>query len=86
MGVGIGVNTGYVTVGNIGSETHKDYTVLGNQVNVAARLVSLAKPGQILVSQRTYSRVKDIVTLEKIGNIPLKGIHTPVPTYTVASR
>ncbi|MDY6973881.1 MAG: adenylate/guanylate cyclase domain-containing protein, partial [Thermodesulfobacteriota bacterium] len=60
LGVGIGINTGFVTVGNIGSDMHRDYTVIGNQVNVAARLEALAKAGQILMSQRTYSKTKDL--------------------------
>lgn len=83
LGIGIGINTGYMTVGNIGSEMHKDYTVIGNQVNVAARLESLAESGQILVSQRTYSRVKDHFQTEKVGEIRVKGIHDPVMTYNI---
>jgi class 3 adenylate cyclase len=83
LGMGIGINTGYMTVGNIGSDMHMDYTVIGNQVNVAARLESLAKPGQILVSQRTYSRVSDIVDAEEMGEVKVKGIHTPVVTYNI---
>lgn len=83
LAVGIGINTGYVTIGNIGSDTHRDYTVIGNQVNVAGRLVSLAKAGQILISHRTYSLVKDYVKVEEVGDIPVKGIHTPVKTYSV---
>jgi class 3 adenylate cyclase len=83
LGVGMGINTGYMTVGNIGSDIYKDYTVIGNQVNVAARLESLAKPGQILISQRTYSRVKDIVEVEEVGEIKVKGIHNPIVTYNV---
>lgn len=83
LGVGIGINTGYMTVGNIGSEMHKDYTVIGNQVNVAARLESIAKPGQILISHRTYGRVKDLLTAEKVGEIKVKGIHSPIGTYNV---
>jgi class 3 adenylate cyclase len=83
LGMGIGINTGYMTVGNIGSDMHLDYTVIGNQVNVAARLESLAKSGQILVSQRTYSRVSDLVEAEAIGDITVKGIHNPVMTYNI---
>ncbi|MDP2647142.1 MAG: adenylate/guanylate cyclase domain-containing protein [Desulfobacterales bacterium] len=85
LSIGIGINTGYATVGSIGADTHKDYTVIGNQVNVAARLESLAKPGQILVSQRTLSRVKGRVKYEKIGEIRVKGISRPVVTYNVKS-
>ena len=83
LGIGIGINTGYMSVGNIGSDIHRDYTVIGNQVNVAARLESLAKPGQLLISQRTYSRVKDLVEVEKVGGIKVKGIHHPIVTYSV---
>jgi len=83
FGVGIGINTGYMTVGNIGSDIHKDYTVIGNQVNVASRLESLAKAGQILVSQRTYSKVKGLVEVEKVGIIQVQGLRDPVVTYIV---
>lgn len=83
LGMGIGINTGYMTVGNIGSDIHMDYTVIGNQVNVASRLESLAKPGQILVSQRTFSRVSHLVEAEEIGEIKVKGIKNPVLTYNI---
>lgn len=85
LGIGIGINTGYMTVGNIGSDAHMDYTVIGNQVNVAARLESIAKAGQILISQRTYTRVKDLglAEFDDIGGIQVKGINTPVVTYNV---
>ncbi|MFH1240716.1 MAG: adenylate/guanylate cyclase domain-containing protein [Pseudomonadota bacterium] len=81
--VGIGINTGFVTIGNIGSDRHRDHTVIGNQVNVAARLESEAKAGQILISQRTYSRVKGTLEVEEVGEITVKGISYPVKTYSV---
>jgi len=83
MGIGVGINTGYMTVGNIGSDMHKDYTVIGNQVNVAARLESLAKPGQILISQRTFSQVRDLPGVERVGEVQVKGIYYPVIVYSV---
>jgi len=86
LNIGIGINTGYMTVGNIGSEFHRDYTVIGNQVNVAARLEQMARPGEILISQRTYSKAKDVATTEEAGTVRLKGIHSPVAVYRVVYR
>ena len=86
LGIGIGINTAFMTVGNIGSDMHRDYTVIGNQVNVAARLESQAKSGQILISQRTYSKVKEIVNVEEMGPLKVKGIHDPVRTYNVCGN
>jgi class 3 adenylate cyclase len=83
LGIGIGINTGFMTVGNIGCDLHRDYTVIGNQVNLAARLESLCQAGQILISQRTYSLVKESVKAEPVGKVRVKGIHYPVKTYRV---
>ncbi len=83
LAIGIGINTGFMTVGTIGAENHRDYTVVGNQVNVAARLVSLAKPGQILISRRTFSHLENGVPAKDIGKINVKGIHTPVHSYEI---
>ena len=83
LGVGIGINSGFVTVGNVGSDAYRDYTIIGNQVNVAARLETSAKAGQILISQRTYSLVKGLIEVEEIGVVKVKGIHNPIKTYSV---
>jgi len=83
LGVGIGINSGFVTVGNVGSDAYRDYTIIGNQVNVAARLETSAKAGQILISQRTDSLVKGLIEVEEIGVVKVKGIHNPIKTYSV---
>jgi class 3 adenylate cyclase len=83
LGVGIGINTGFMTVGTIGNESLKDYTVIGTQANIAARLVDIAASGQILVSHRTYSRVRDLFDSREMGEITVKGVHSPVKTYLI---
>ena len=83
IAIGIGINTGYVTIGNIGPESYRDYTVIGKQVNLTARLTEEAKPGQVLISHRTYRFVADIAETEKIGEISFKGFDKPVLVYNV---
>lgn len=78
---GIGVNTGYAVVGNIGAKFRMDYTAIGDTVNTAARLESNAKPGQILISEATYERVKDRVLATSLGEIKVKGKEQGVPVY-----
>jgi len=75
-----------MTVGTIGSESLRDYTVIGTQTNVAARLVSLATAGQTLVSHRTYSRVREIFDSQELGEITVKGVHSPVKTYLILEK
>ncbi len=79
----IGVNTGYCTVGNFGSEDRMDYTIIGNEVNLASRLQSHAESGGILLSHETYSLVKDVVLAEEQESIQPKGFAKPVRNYKV---
>ena len=79
----IGINTGYCTVGNFGSDDRVDYTIIGNEVNLAARLQSHADLGGILLAHETYALVKDTVLTEETGTITVKGFAEPVRTYRV---
>ena len=79
----IGINTGYCTVGNFGSDNRMDYTIVGGQVNLASRLESNAGTDQILISHETFALVKDAIICESKGEITVKGIARPIKTYQV---
>jgi PAS domain S-box-containing protein len=79
----IGINTGYCTVGNFGSEDRMDYTIIGGGVNLASRLESAAEPGEILISYETYAQVKDEIHCVPRGEVKVKGIAYPVAVYQV---
>jgi adenylate cyclase len=79
----IGINTGYATVGNFGSEDRLDYTIVGGQVNVASRLEARAEPDEILISHQTYALVNDTIDCRPVGEIKVKGIAYPLETYRV---
>jgi adenylate cyclase len=79
----IGINTGYCNVGNFGSHTRMAYTILGGEVNLAARIESQSEPGGILISHETYSLVKDYVEVVERELLELKGIPMPVRTYAI---
>ncbi|MCD8739910.1 response regulator [Mucilaginibacter roseus] len=84
-GVSVGINSGEVVSGNIGSASLKrlDYTVIGDIVNVAQRLQSTAKEGQILINEATYEKAKESFSCEKIGEVVLKNKAKPVTIYEV---
>lgn len=79
----MGINTGYCTVGNFGSEDRMDYTIVGGPVNAASRLESIAESDQILISHETYALVKDEMYCRPIGRIKVKGIAHEIRTYEV---
>jgi class 3 adenylate cyclase len=79
----IGINTGFCTVGNFGSNDRVDYTIIGNEVNLAARLQTHADLGGILLSHETWALVKDAVLAEETGTITVKGFPRPVRTHRV---
>lgn len=79
----IGINTGYCNVGNFGSHSRMAYTILGGEVNLAARIESKCEPGGVLISHETYARVKDFVEVSERDLLELKGIAEPVKTYAI---
>ena len=79
----IGINTGYCTVGNFGSADRMDYTIIGNMVNMTARLQSHAEIDSILIGHETYSLVKDVVATAKHSPITVKGFAEPLNCYKV---
>jgi len=81
--VRIGINTGEVVAGNIGAETRMDYTVIGDNVNLAARLQSHGRGGEVHVSEAVYREVKDAVLARELGSITVKNRVQPVQVYAV---
>ncbi len=79
--VRMGINTGYCTVGNFGSNNRMEYTIVGGQVNIASRLQTLAEPDSIYISQAVFALIQDVAECEFIDNISVKGIHYPIEVY-----
>ena len=83
VGFGIGLNSGPAIVGNIGSRQFMNYTAIGDVVNVAARLQAEARAGEILISDTTLKLVADMVQVEELGSLYVKGRSVPITTYKV---
>jgi len=83
LGLGIGIATGYATLGMIGFEGRRDYAAIGTVTNLAARLCHEAHHGQILISGRVEELVRDLVEIEPFGKLNLRGFVQPVPTFNV---
>ena len=79
----MGINTGFCNVGNFGSDDRMDYTIIGAEANLAARLQSIAQPGEIVLSYETFMLVRDMVRARPLEPITLKGIAHPVVPYAV---
>lgn len=83
LAMGIGINTGEVIAGNIGSEQRMKYSVIGSPVNLAARIESFASGGQVLASDATHGEVADAVQTDGRLNVQLKGIEGTVPIHEI---
>jgi class 3 adenylate cyclase len=81
----MGIHTGFCTVGNFGSESRMDYTIVGGTVNVASRLQTHATPGEILISFETFAHVKEHIRCEERGPVEVKGLTHPIATYQVTN-
>lgn len=79
----IGINTGWMTVGNMGSKQRMSYTVIGKQVNLAQRLQASAEPGAILISERTNALIKGEIAAQEIGKIAVKGFERPINAFRI---
>ena len=82
----VGINTGFCDVGNFGSDLRMDYTIIGPEVNLAARLEQAAEPGGILISGETHALVKDEIETVPSISIDAKGFSEPITAYAVRSR
>jgi class 3 adenylate cyclase len=79
----VGINTGFCNVGNFGSEERMDYTIIGGEVNLAARLEHQADPGGILLSYETYALVRELVEAEEQPSIEAKGIRREIRPFAL---
>ena len=86
LDVRVGINTGLVIAGQVGSEVHGEYTAMGDAVNLAARMEQTAAPGTVQIAEDTYRAVAPLFEVEALGEISVKGKREPVPAYRVLGR
>ncbi|MGH9820286.1 MAG: adenylate/guanylate cyclase domain-containing protein, partial [Pyrinomonadaceae bacterium] len=85
LDLGIGLATGYAAVGNIGFEDRMNYGAVGKVINLAARLCGEAKGGQILTTQKTLSKIENLVEAEPLEELHLKGFVRSVSAFNIVS-
>jgi class 3 adenylate cyclase len=83
LGFGVGISSGFATLGHIGSEDQFHYTAIGSVVNLASRLCDEAESGQILISEAVYAEVEELVEVSHTGERTLKGFPKPIPVLQV---
>lgn len=83
VNIGIGIDSGEVIAGYIGSPMRMDYTVVGDRVNTAKRFCDLAGPGKVVVGEETWTAIRDRVESRPMGTVPLKGKERPVEAHEI---
>ena len=83
LGFGIGISSGYATLGHIGSEEQFHYAAIGSVANLAARLCDKAQSGQILITEAVYAKVEELAEVELTADLTLKGFPRPIPVLQV---
>ncbi len=86
INVRVGINTGLVVVGAVGSDLRMEYTAMGDAINMAARMEQTAAPGTVQITHDTYKLVAPLFDFEELGGITVKGKEDPVPAYRVLGR
>jgi class 3 adenylate cyclase len=81
----VGINTGPAIVGNVGTEEQRSFTAIGDTTNLAARLQTVAEPGQVVLGQATYDEVRESAEATPIDELDLKGKAAPVTAYVLTS-
>jgi class 3 adenylate cyclase len=83
LDLGVGIAQGYATIGAIGFEGRWDYGAIGTVTNLAARLCAEAQGGQVLITSRVAAAVEELMDVEEVGTLSLRGLTKPVPTFNV---
>jgi adenylate cyclase len=89
LGIGVGICAGEVIIGNVGSEHYANYTIIGNPVNTAARLMEMAAAGEILVCGPYYQRIQHLLREHRVegrGDVALRGKSEAIPVYAISSE